>query len=199
MAALDELEQVQIETRAQWRAWLRRNHGRSPGIWLVTWKRGSGHPTVGYGDIVEEALCFGWVDSTPGRVDALRSRRLLTPRKPGSSWSRLNRERVERLVADGLMTRAGLAVVDVAKADGSWSRLDEVEDLVVPDDLGAAFRRHRGSRANWDAFPRFTKRAILEWIQSAKRPETRARRVEETAEKAARNERANQWARPGSR
>ncbi len=196
MAALDDLERVHVDTRAQWRAWLRAHHASSPGVWLVTWRKGSDHPALSYDDIVEEALCFGWVDSRPGRVDAQRTRRLVTPRQAGSGWSALNKRRIERLEAAGLMAPAGRKAIEAAKRDGSWERLDHVEALTIPPDLAAAFRRHRGSAANFDAFPRFTKRAILEWIASAKKPGTRAKRVEETATLAARNERANQWKPP---
>lgn len=193
MSKLDDLERVHLETRDQWREWLATHHGSSPGIWLVTWRKGAGPPVLGYDDIVEEALCFGWVDSRPGKVDDRRTRILVTPRKPGSSWSRPNKERVERLAAAGLLAPAGQAAVEAAQADGSWSRLDAVEDLVVPDDLAAAFDAEPGSREQWDAFPRSARRGILEWIVTAKRPATRARRVEETAQLAARGERANQW------
>jgi len=195
MGALDDLDHVHAETRAQWRTWLRRNHRTSPGIWLVTWRAASGNPVLGNEAICEEAICFGWVDSKPGKVDDVRTRLLITPRKPGAKWSRLNKERVARLEAGGRLAPAGIAVIEAARADGSWSALDAVEDLVVPDDLVAAFVRHPGSRANWDAFPRSAKRGILEWIVGAKKPETRAKRVEETASLAARNERANQWRR----
>jgi uncharacterized protein YdeI (YjbR/CyaY-like superfamily) len=116
-----------------------------------------------------------------------------SPRKRGSAWSRPNKLRVERLLREGLMAEAGLARVEEAKRDGSWTRLDAVWDLVVPDDLEAAFADHPGARAHWDAFPPSARRAILEWIVQARRPDTRARRVEETARLAARGERANQW------
>jgi len=134
-----------------------------------------------------------WVDSLPRTVDDERSRLLVTPRKPGSGWSRINKERVERMTASGLMAPAGLAVAEAARADGSWSALDAVEDLIEPDDLRAALDADPAARANRDAFPRSARRGILEWISTAKRPETRARRIAETATLAARNARANQW------
>jgi uncharacterized protein YdeI (YjbR/CyaY-like superfamily) len=186
---------VQFEDRASWRAWLEEHHVRSPGIWLVTWKKASGRPVLAYEDLVEEALCFGWVDSQAGRVDDERTRLLLTPRKKGSGWSRPNKVRWARLTEAGLTRPAGEAVVEAARADGSWSLLDDVEDLIVPDDLAAAFDRHPGSREQWDAFPRSPRRAILEWIVLAKRPANREKRIEETASLAARGIRANQWPR----
>lgn len=179
--------------RAAWRTWLLANHETSNGVHLVTWRKATGRPSVAYGEAVEEALCVGWVDSIAGKLDQDRSTLWFTKRRPKSGWSRPNKERVERLLADGLMLPAGLAAIEEAKRRGTWSLLDEVEDLVVPDDLVAAFAARLPARANWDVFSRSARRGILEWIVQAKRPETRARRVEETATLAARNEKANQW------
>lgn len=189
-------EQVLVESRGQWRRWLAEHHARSHGIWLVTWKKGSGGPVVPAADISEEALCFGWVDSRPSSLDAERSMLLLTPRRPRSSWSRVNKERVERLMAAGLMEPAGLAAVAVAKANGSWSALDAVEDLVEPDDLRRALDAEPVARRHWDAFPRSTRRAILEWIGTARTEATREARVRRTVSDAAVNIRANQWRQP---
>jgi uncharacterized protein YdeI (YjbR/CyaY-like superfamily) len=172
---------------------LTKNHRRQEGVWLVTFRKNSGQPHLEYASAVEEALCFGWVDSKPGKVDKLRSKLWFSPRKPGTGWSKLNKERVGRLIAEGRMHAAGLGKVEAARADGSWTKLDAVEALQIPGDLNAAFRRHAGSAKNFEAFPRSAKRAILEWILQAKKPETRAARVTETAMLAARNERANQW------
>lgn len=188
-------EHVHPETRPEWRAWLDAHHASSSGVWLVTWKKATGKPRVEYEDAVEEGLCYGWIDSVARTVDGERSRLLFTPRKRGSGWSRPNKQRVERLLAAGLMTPAGLAVVAAAQADGSWSALDDVENLIEPDDLRDALDADAEARRYWDTFPRSVKRGILEWISNAKRPETRAKRVAETAEQAARGERANQWRR----
>jgi uncharacterized protein YdeI (YjbR/CyaY-like superfamily) len=181
------------ESRAALRAWLRANHRKVEGAWIVTYKKATGLPRVEYGEIVEELLCFGWVDSRPAALDARRSMLLATRRKPKSRWSRLNKQRVARLIASGAMTAAGLAVVEAAKRSGTWTALDAVERLAMPRDLAAALAAHGDARRNFDAFPRGVKRSILEWITGAKRPETRAARVQETATLAARNRRANQW------
>ncbi|MBD2257401.1 YdeI/OmpD-associated family protein [Pseudanabaena sp. FACHB-2040] len=180
-------------TRAEWRAWLEGNHTRKEGVWLVSYKKNTGKPCFEYGDAVEEALCFGWIDSKPNKLDDERSLLWFAPRKSGTGWSKLNKERVERLLAAGLMAPAGLAKVEAAKKDGSWTALDAVEALEIPDDLAAAFVLCPGSADNFEAFPRSAKRGILEWISTAKRPETRAKRIAETAELAAQNRRANQW------
>jgi len=195
--AVDRKE-VLVESREQWRDWLRAHHADSSGIWLVTWKkRAGGDRHVGYDAIVEEALCFGWVDSVPRTVDAEHTALLLTPRKPGSRWSRPNKERVQRLTAAGLMAPAGLQMVELAKKTGTWTALDEVEDLTEPPDLAAALDADPEARRHWEEFPRSARRGILEWIVSAKRPQTRDKRIRETAELAARGERANQWPRRG--
>lgn len=186
-------DRVQPGSLGEWREWLAAHHGRGRGVWLVTWRAGSAGPKISYEESVEQALCFGWVDSKGRALDAERTMLWFAPRKARSGWSRPNKQRVERLLAAGLMAPAGLAAVESAKADGSWTLLDAVEDLLVPDDLAAAFDAHPPAAGHWAAFPRSVRRGILEWIVQARRPETRARRVAETAEKAARNERANQW------
>ena len=191
-----DYQQVLAESRSQWRAWLAEHHATLPGAWLVRWKKASGGPHLPYAEAVEEALCFGWIDGQARPLDDRRSQLLLTPRRAGSAWSRANKQRVERLQAGGLVEAAGLAAVERAKADGSWSALDAVEDLIEPDELTAALDRDGAARREWDAFPRSARRAILEWIVTARRPETRARRVEETARLAAQGIRANQRSRP---
>jgi uncharacterized protein YdeI (YjbR/CyaY-like superfamily) len=191
--APDTRPAVFVEHRLEWRAWLEANHGRADGIWVGTWKKHTGRPRPEYEDLVEEALCFGWVDSKGNRLDDDRTLLWLAPRKAKSAWSRPNKERVERLTAGGLMAPAGLRAVEQAKANGTWTMLDDVEGLVVPPDLEEAFLRYPGARHQWDAFPRSPRRAILEWIMQAKRPATRASRVEETARLAAEGIRANQW------
>lgn len=184
---------VQPSSRAAWRQWLGRNHGRTDGIWVVSFKKSSGKAGPGYEALVQEALCFGWIDSKPRRLDEARYMLWFAPRKAGSGWSVPNQRRVNRLILAGLMAKPGLAKVLAAKADGSWSKLETVEALAVPEDLARALA---GAAArNFDAFPRSAKRGILEWILQAKRPETRAKRIAETARLAARNQRANQWPR----
>jgi uncharacterized protein YdeI (YjbR/CyaY-like superfamily) len=184
---------VQPPDRAAWRSWLSANHTTSTGAWVVTFKKASGKPRLEYDEIVEEALCFGWIDSKPNKLDDERTMLWLAPRKPKSAWSRPNKERIEEMMAAGLMAEAGLRMVEMAKESGTWDLLNDVENLVVPDDLAEAFARHPGSRGQWDGFSRSSRRGILEWIIQAKKPETRAVRVEETARLAAAGEKANQW------
>lgn len=182
---------IHPQTRAEWRAWLAQHHMDATGVWLISYKKATGKPRVEYEEAVEEALCFGWIDSKGSKLDDERTMLWFAPRRPGSGWSRPNKERVERLMAAGLMAPAGLAKIEAAKADGSWSALDAVEALEAPPDLLEALAANPPAQQYWDAFPRSAKRSILEWIGNAKRPETRARRVEETARLAAENVRAN--------
>jgi uncharacterized protein YdeI (YjbR/CyaY-like superfamily) len=179
--------------RAGWREWLIANHASSGGVHLVSWREGSGRTSVPYADAVEEALCVGWVDSVAGKLDEQRGLQWFSPRRSRSGWARSNKERVERLIAAGQMLPAGLAAIEEAKRNGTWTMLDDVENLVVPHDLAAALDATPGAHAYWDAFSRSPKRAILEWIAQAKRPETRAKRIAETVENAARNERPPQF------
>jgi uncharacterized protein YdeI (YjbR/CyaY-like superfamily) len=190
---IEALERFHARSRKQWRTWLERNHLKSPGVWLVTYKKETGKPRIDYAEAVEELLCFGWVDSKPAKLDDERSMLLCTPRKPKSAWSKPNKERVARLTAAGLMAPRGVELVELAKRTGTWDALNDVEALVEPEDLKARLDSSRAARAHWDAFPRSVKRGILEWILNAKRPETRQKRIEETASQAAKNLRANQW------
>lgn len=189
---IDDLPRFHPESREQWRAWLADHHDTERGAWLVSWKQATGRPSLPYEAVIEEALCFGWVDSTVRTLDSERSMMLMTPRKPTSTWARTNKDRVERLLAAGLMQPAGIAAVEAAKANGSWTVLDSVDALEVPDDLAAALDAEPGARAAYEGFSPSNRKMILWWVKSAKRPETRERRIAETARLAARGIPANQ-------
>jgi uncharacterized protein YdeI (YjbR/CyaY-like superfamily) len=183
--------QVQVESREEWRQWLAENHATSNGIWLITYKKGVPEKYVSYDEIVEEALCFGWIDGLRSKFDDQRSMLYICPRRPGSPWSRLNKTRIEKLEALGLITPAGYAQIEQAKADGSWVIYDEVEDLKIPPDLAAALDADPTARSYFDAFSDSSKKGILWWIKSGKRDETRRKRIAETVRLAAQNLRAN--------
>lgn len=191
-----ELERIHPETRPEWRAWLEAHHDTSPGVWVVLWRATTGKGGVTYDDLVEEALCFGWIDGRANPLDDERSMLMMTRRKPTSAWARSNKERVERLTAEGRMTDAGLRAIETAKANESWTFLDDVDALVVPDDLLAALARDEQAQRYFDAFPPSAKKMILYWIKSAKRPDTRRRRIADTVRLAAQNIRAPQPSRP---
>ena len=195
MVAHRDRERVHFETGTQWRSWLDEHHESTDGVWLVSWKTATGKPRMSYEDSVVEALAVGWVDSMGLTIDEERSMLWFARRKPTSGWSRPNKQRVERLEAEGRMGPAGRRAIEVAKANGAWTLLDDVEDLVVPDDLAAALAALPGAAAQWEAFPPSARRAILGWIVQARTAPTRARRVAEAAEKAAVGKRANEWPR----
>ncbi len=178
------------ESRTQWRAWLEANHDAARGVWLCSWKPVTGKPSCPYPEVVEEAICFGWIDSTVNRFDDDRGLQLLTPRKPKSTWTRLNRDRVRAMEAAGLMTDAGRRAVAVARANGWWTILEPVEDLVEPDALASALDANAPARAAWDGFPPTARKAMLWWVISAVKDETRTQRIESIVTRAARGERA---------
>lgn len=178
------------ESRAQWRAWLTQHHDSASGVWLCSWRTPTGRPRCPYPEVVEEALCFGWIDSTAKTLDAERGLQLVTPRKAKSTWTRLNRQRVADMEAAGLMTDAGRRAVEVAQANGYWTIYDSVEDLLEPDALAAALDANVAARASWDAFPPSARKMMLWWVVSATKPETRDRRIDSIVAKAALGERA---------
>ena len=180
-------ELVHLQDRAAWRRWLKQHHASAQGVWLVSWRTSTGKPRIEYDAIVEEALCFGWIDGHQKPVDDERIMNLLTPRKPGSAWASSNKRRVAKLEAAGLMAAAGRRCVEAAQADGSWSRYDSAEALEIPPDLAAALKANKEAARNFAAFTDAAKRTILRWLIDAKRPETRAKRIAETVDLAAQN------------
>ncbi|MDX2063734.1 MAG: YdeI/OmpD-associated family protein [Bacteroidia bacterium] len=195
----NDLEHVLIHSRAEWRAWLAGRHTQRESIWLVYYKKASGKGTLTYDDIVEEALCFGWIDSKTNKVDDARSKLLLSPRKPGSNWSKRNKDLVARLAPLGLIAPAGWAKIEAAKQDGTWTALDEVEAGTIPPDLYAALEALPPALANFEGFPKSVRRGILEQLLSAKTEATRQKRIALVAEMAARGERAFQYVPPERR
>jgi uncharacterized protein YdeI (YjbR/CyaY-like superfamily) len=190
---IHDREHLEVATATQLSSWLTEHHATSAGLWVVTHKKGSGKPAPSYDEIVRAVLCFGWIDSVPGKVDDARSKLYISPRKGSSAWSQANKARVAELIAAGAMTPAGLAKVEEAKASGAWTRIDAAQNAEVPHDLADAFAAHEGSRENFEAFPTGVRKQILEWIAQAKTQPTRLKRIEETAALAAQNIRANQW------
>jgi uncharacterized protein YdeI (YjbR/CyaY-like superfamily) len=189
---MDDHPRLHAETLAEWQDWLATNHATTAGVWLVSWRTGTGRPAPSYDDAVTEALRYGWIDSTARTIDEERSMLRFTPRRPGSGWARSNKERIARLEAEGRLEPAGAAILEAARADGSWTLFDSVEDMMVPDDLGASLDAVPGGREGWDALPPSARKAYLYWLVQAKRPETRQRRIIEVAERASRSERPGQ-------
>jgi uncharacterized protein YdeI (YjbR/CyaY-like superfamily) len=173
----DGIARIYAADRAVWRSWLETHGETSAAVWLVYYKKGSGQPSITWSEAVEEALCFGWIDSKAKPIDDLRYMQYFSPRKPKSAWSGINKASVERLVADGLMREPGSRAVETAKTNGSWTALDDIEALNIPDDLAAAFAATPGTRDRFDLLSRTNRRIILQRIATAKRPDTRARRI----------------------
>jgi uncharacterized protein YdeI (YjbR/CyaY-like superfamily) len=164
---------VTVRSRNELRIWLAENHASAPTVWLATYKRH--HPDyLAYEPIVEELLCWGWIDSVTRALDADRSMILIAPRYPKSAWSAINKAHVERARARGAMTPAGEAKIAAALANGQWGFLDDVDRLEVPDDLGTALG---DLRPGWDGWPKSVRRGTLEWIKTAKTAPTRAARI----------------------
>ena len=183
-AKLADLPLLEPADRAQWRGWLEQNHTTSQGVWLAIGKKGNPVTALSYEEAVREALAFGWIDSVVNRLDEHRFKQLFTPRRPSSVWALSNKRRVEELVEQGLMRPAGMAVIEAAKADGSWYSLDDVESLTVPDDLAEALAADPRASRNFGAFAPSARKMILYWIAEAKRPETRVDRIEQTVRSA---------------
>ena len=174
---IDDLEHVEITSRAAWRAWLEANHRQTESIWVVRYKKHCGERSVPWEALVQEALCFGWIDSRARSVDADRTKIVLSPRKPGSMWSAINKQHLRDIEARGAMTPAGQRVIDAAIADGSWSWLDEIDALVVPPDLEHALAA-AGATEAWERLAVSVRKLLLTTIKQAKRPPTRTVRIE---------------------
>ncbi|WP_009630953.1 YdeI/OmpD-associated family protein [Synechocystis sp. PCC 7509] len=183
----EQLETVYAKDRQVWREWLEKNHRILPGIWLIYYKVKSGKPSVRYSEAVKEALCFGWIDSKVKSLDEDCYMQIFTPRKPKSVWSKLNKQYIEELIEQGLMTAVGLAKINAAKQDCSWTILDAIEALIIPPDLKQALEANETANQNFDAFNNSLKKNILFWIDSAKRPETRLNRIEKTVSSVVHN------------
>ncbi|MBY0478364.1 MAG: YdeI/OmpD-associated family protein [Chitinophagaceae bacterium] len=182
--AIDSLDAYYPKDRKAWRAWLQENHLQSTGIWLIYYKVGKSKPRLPYNDIVEECLCFGWIDGLARKLDDERSMILITPRKPKSVWSNANKERVNILLSNGLMTPAGLAKIETAKKNGSWDALTASDEAAknnyLPQDVAKAFKGKKAALANFKAFAPSVRKQFLSWIDSAKTTETRNKRLVQT-------------------
>jgi uncharacterized protein YdeI (YjbR/CyaY-like superfamily) len=176
----------QPKSRKAWRDWLKKHHASEPGIWVVYAKKHTGLPSLSYNDAVEEALCYGWIDSLIHPIDGNLYKQMFTPRKARSVWSASNKARVERLVAAGLMTAAGMTLIAIAKKSGTWNALDHVAALTMPPELKKAIDANPAARKNWPAYSPSMRKAFLYRVASAKRPDTRAARIARIVDTVAR-------------
>ncbi len=184
---------VAAQTRKDWRKWLQKNCNKESSVWLIMYHKSHDLASVYYDEAVEEAICFGWIDSIAHKRDEHSKYQFFAQRKPKSNWSKANRERAERMIAKGLMTPAGEAMIALAKETGTWEALIDVQNSVIPQDLQELFDNNATAYTNFLAFPPSSKRIILEWILNAKKPETRQKRLEETVTLAAKNIKANHY------
>jgi uncharacterized protein YdeI (YjbR/CyaY-like superfamily) len=181
------------KTRKDWRKWLQKNQATAKSVWLIVYRKTSKTPSVYYDEAVEEALCFGWIDSKPNKRDEESYYQFFSQRKPKSNWSKINKTRVEKLIAQELMTDSGMAMINLAKEKGTWTALEKVDQLIIPPDMKKLFDKNKAAHKNFLAFPPSAIRGILEWILNAKKPETRQQRIEQTVTLAAKNIKANQY------
>lgn len=188
---MSDLEKIFVETTSELRNWLSQNHTKKSSVWLTKWKKIPDKPYISYDEMVDELICFGWVDSLPKNLDEKRTMHRISPRNPKSNWSKVNKERVERLTKNGKMHESGIKLVKEAKQNGRWDFLNDVENLIVPNDLHEALQKRPKAFYYYDRFPPSSKRNILEWIKNAKQEPTRKKRIEETALKASQNLKAN--------
>jgi uncharacterized protein YdeI (YjbR/CyaY-like superfamily) len=193
-----EMRKKEIETycpksKTDWRKWLEKNHQSKQSIWLVYFKSSTKTPSLSWSEAVDEALCYGWIDSTKKTIDKERYMQYFSRRKPQSNWSKINKDKVKFLIEQGLMQDAGYKSIEIAKENDSWTILDEVEALVIPEDLKEEFANYKGSMEYFDSLSKSVKKIFLYWIVSAKRKETRQKRILEIVENASKNLKPKQF------
>ncbi len=188
-----EIEIFYPKSRQEWREWLQDNHDKKQSVWLIYYKKKSNIPTVIYSEAVDEALCFGWIDSKSKPIDDEKFMQFFSKRKEKSVWSKVNKEKIERLTTEGLMTKAGFEIIEKAKQNGSWTILDEAEALTIPDDLEQEFEKRPNAKPYFLSLSRSDKRNILQWLVLAKRQETREKRISEIVELANKSQKPKQF------
>lgn len=181
------------ESRADWRTWLEENHQSKQSVWLVYYRVSTKISSISWSDAVDEALCFGWIDSTKKTIDEERYMQYFSRRKPKSMWSRINKEKVTKLIKNNLMTKAGFDSIETAKQNGSWTILDQVEALIIPEDLKEELANYKGSTEYFDSLSKSAKKILLHWVVFAKRSETRQKRIIEIAENASKKLKPKQF------
>lgn len=189
----DEIEIFYPASLAEWRKWLEKNHLSKQAVWLVFYAKSSGKSSITWSEAVDVALCFGWIDSKKIKIDHETSHQFFSKRRPDSTWSKINKEKVQKLVDDGQMTPAGYESIETAKQNGSWSILDEVEELIIPNDLEKAFEKHKGSKEYFLSLSKTVRKMMLTSLVLAKRPETRQKRIEEIAVQAGQKKKPKQF------
>lgn len=183
----EEIESICPTNKQEWRNWLEKNHQTEDAVWLIVYKKSSAKPSLSWSDAVDEALCFGWIDSVRKTIDNEKFKQFYSKRKPASTWSKINKEKVEILEVQGLMTPSGRKCIEIAKKNGSWTILDDAENFIIPEGLEKAFNTNPGSKDFYLSLSKSIQKMMLSWIALAKRPETKQKRITEIAERAAQN------------
>lgn len=184
---MNDIEEYCPNDREDWRNWLELNHKRKDAVWLIFYKKKSPNHNLSWSESVDEALCFGWIDSTKRAIDKEKYIQYFSKRNAKSNWSKINKDKVKTLIDQGLMTEEGYKSIEIAKENGSWTILDEVEALVIPEDLQRELDANKGAMEFYDSLSKSVKKGLLYWVISAKRKETRQKRILEIVENASRN------------
>lgn len=192
-SSLDSKKTIYPKNALEWREWLEKNHFITDSVWLIQYRKSSKIPSISWDEAVTEALCFGWIDSLKKKLDPERTIQFFSKRKPNSTWSRINKNKIKLLIEAGLMCEAGLKSVEIAKQNGSWIILDDVEELIIPKDLEVAFAHHSNAKTYFLGLSNSNKKMLLQWITLAKRPETRQKRIAEVTEQAGQNLKPKQF------
>lgn len=174
---MKEKEHLYFKKASDWREWLHHNHDSSTGVYLIFYKVSSPFESMRWEEAVQVAICYGWIDSTVRNIDEHSRKQIFSPRKDKSVWSKINKTYIEKLIDENLMHASGLAKIEIAKKNGSWNSLDEVEDLIIPNDLTEAFNQNQIAFENYNNFSRSYRKSYLYWLNQAKRPETRNDRI----------------------
>lgn len=179
-----EVDTYSPQNQKDWRQWLKKNHRSKQSVWVVYYTKRSKIPSISWSEAVDEALCFGWIDSTKKRIDDSSFMQLFSKRKLKSNWSKINKEKIKKLIDSKRMAKAGFESIEIAKQNGSWTILDEVEELILPNDLEETLEKYKGSKDYFLSLSKSTRKLMLGRIALAKRPETRQKRVQEVVENA---------------
>lgn len=193
MELKDGIKTFYATSQKEWRNWLNKNHKSEKSVWLIIYKKETNIPSVYYSEAVDQALCFGWIDSKPNKRDEQSYYQFFSKRNPKSNWSKVNKLKVEKLTEKKLMHQAGCEMIDIAKQNGTWDALNEIEKIVLPEDFKLLLDKNKTAFEHWENFSRSSKRGILEWIINARKPETRKKRMEETVSLAEKNIKANHY------
>ena len=188
-----EIDTFCPKSRTDWRQWLKENHRSKQSVWLVYFKSSTKVASVSWSEAVDEALCFGWIDSTKKTIDKERYMQYFSRRKPNSTWSKINKEKIAKLIQNNLLTKAGFDSIETAKQNGTWLIMDDVEKLIIPEDLIIALNKNESSMEFFQSQSKSIKKAMLHWVVIAKRIETRKKRIAEIARLAAKGIRPNQF------